>query len=74
MMATAMKPAPAGGFKVKMPVVRKADWTPRFLGTEEPALAEIMDDPITRSLMASDRISLDHVMDVLREARARLAD
>lgn len=69
------KPAPAGATRIRANSVttRKAGWSTRFTGTEEPALADILDDPIMHSLMASDRTSRDHVMQMMRDMRSRLA-
>lgn len=39
----------------------------------EPKLRDIIDDPITRRLMASDGIEHDKLVGILGEARARLA-
>ena len=39
----------------------------------EPKLHDIMNDPITHSLMASDGIERDHLVRILGEARAKLA-
>lgn len=39
----------------------------------EPRLRDIIDDPITRRLMASDGIEHDKLVRILGEARARLA-
>ena len=40
---------------------------------EEPKLREIIDDPITRRLMASDGIDRSNLVKMLGEARAKLA-
>ena len=39
----------------------------------EPKLREIIDDPITRRLMASDGVERSNLVKVLGEARAKLA-
>jgi hypothetical protein len=39
----------------------------------EPSLRELLDDPIARLLMASDRVRVEQVMLHLRAARRRLA-
>ncbi|HEY1723685.1 MAG TPA: hypothetical protein VGG27_20760 [Magnetospirillaceae bacterium] len=39
----------------------------------EPRLRELIDDPITRRLMASDGIERSNLVKVLGEARAKLA-
>ncbi len=44
----------------------------RFSGHEEPALTDIINDPITRRLMDSDGVAYDHLMDVIKSARTRL--
>jgi hypothetical protein len=40
---------------------------------DEPKLREIMDDPITRRLMASDGIDRRNLVKVLSDMRAKLA-
>ena len=45
----------------------------RFSGLEEPALPELMDDPMLRRLMASDGVRLDHLIALIADARLRLA-
>ena len=42
-------------------------------GRGEPALHDIIEDPITRRLMASDGVRHDHLVKLLGEARAKLA-
>ena len=42
-------------------------------GRGEPKLHDIIDDPITHRLMASDGIARDHLVQLLGEARAKLA-
>jgi hypothetical protein len=44
----------------------------RFLAREEPALGDLLDDPMTRRLMASDGVRLDHLMDVIAQAKSGL--
>ncbi len=39
----------------------------------EPRLRELIEDPIMRHLMDSDRIERDQLISLLREARARLS-
>ncbi len=39
----------------------------------ETKLREIMDDPITHRMMASDGVERDHLMTLLGEARTKLA-
>lgn len=39
----------------------------------ETGLREIMDDPITHRVMASDGVDRDHLMTLLGEARTKLA-
>jgi hypothetical protein len=38
----------------------------------ETDLCDIIDDPLTHRLMASDRVERDHLMRLLREARSKL--
>ena len=38
----------------------------------EPTIAELLDDPIARLLMASDRLSPESVWDCVRDARRKL--
>ena len=45
---------------------------PAYNGRKEPALVEILDDPITRRLMDSDGVHYDHLMTVIKAARIRL--
>lgn len=39
----------------------------------EPRLHDIVDDPITRRLMASDGVERDHLLALVSEARAKLS-
>jgi hypothetical protein len=39
----------------------------------EPRLREIIDDPVTHRLMASDGIEHDHLIRLMNEARTKLA-
>ncbi|HIJ62971.1 MAG TPA: hypothetical protein HPQ04_09805 [Rhodospirillaceae bacterium] len=44
----------------------------RFLGQEEPRLGDIMDDPITRRLMASDGVGVEQLQQVISLMREKL--
>jgi hypothetical protein len=44
----------------------------RFRGIDEPALREILQDPVFRSLLASDGVQQDHLMELIQAVRARL--
>ena len=44
----------------------------RFATREEPRLSELLNDPITQRLMASDGVGLDHLNEVVATARAGL--
>jgi hypothetical protein len=44
-----------------------------YIRNREPTLRDLLDDPIVRLLMASDRVQLEQVMLHLRAARRRLA-
>ncbi|MGC2854793.1 hypothetical protein ACM64Y_04905 [Novispirillum sp. DQ9] len=46
----------------------------RFLTNEEPRLDDILEDPITVRLMASDGLQGDAVRALVRDARARLGE
>ena len=39
----------------------------------ETNLRDIIDDPLTHSLMASDRVERDHLIHLIRETRSKLA-
>jgi hypothetical protein len=43
----------------------------RFLH-DEPPLAELIDDPMVRAVMARDRVSREGLIDVIRDAQRRL--
>jgi len=45
--------------------------TRRFLH-DEPPLAELIDDPMVRAVMARDRVSRERLIDVIRDAQKRL--
>jgi hypothetical protein len=44
-----------------------------YISNREPSLRELLDDPIARLLMASDRVRIEQVVLHLRVARQRLA-
>jgi hypothetical protein len=44
-----------------------------YISNREPSLRELLDDPIARLLMASDRVRVEQVMLHLRTARRRVA-
>jgi hypothetical protein len=44
-----------------------------FAGPGEPALRDLMEDPILRRLMASDGIAAEQLIEVIAEARQKLA-
>lgn len=46
----------------------------RFAGSEEPDLAELIDDPMTRRLMASDGVRMESLLTVLDQAKTRLQE
>lgn len=46
----------------------------RFSANEEPALEELLSDPMTWTLMASDGLPSDALMAEIASARARLAN
>ncbi len=43
-----------------------------FRGVGEPALAEILQDPMFRHLLASDGVRQDHLLELIQSVRARL--
>lgn len=45
----------------------------RYRGTEEPRLSDILQDPVLGRLLASDGVKHDHLLDLIRTTRARLA-
>jgi hypothetical protein len=49
--------------------VRSASY---FLGNEEPTLVDLLDDPVTRYVMASDGIARDDLLMVLEDAKGKL--
>ncbi|HLN23092.1 MAG TPA: hypothetical protein VK558_03825 [Patescibacteria group bacterium] len=70
---------PASIVSEKSPIIgairsRPRNAANRFLAREEPALGDLLDDPMTRRLMASDGVRLDHLMDVIAQAKSGLAD
>ncbi len=40
----------------------------------EPALAQMLADPLTQALMRSDGVDEDRLLDLVEEARLRIAD
>lgn len=56
-----------------MPAMVRPRGAARFANREEPKLSELLDDPIMRRLMASDGVHLAHLIDVVSDARAKLA-
>ncbi len=44
-----------------------------YISNREPSLRELLDDPIVRLLMASDRVRVEQVIRHLRIARRRRA-
>ena len=69
---------PASIVSEKTPIVgavrsRARSAANRFAAREEPALGDLLDDPMTRRLMASDGVRLDHLMDVIAQAQSGLA-
>lgn len=44
------------------------------LGIREPSLSELLDDPITRQVMASDRIDVGDLSTLIARIRHHLAD
>lgn len=55
------------------PLARARAGAARFVGSEEPPLPELMDDPVLRRLMASDGVRLDHLVALIADARLKLA-
>jgi len=45
----------------------------RFAGNQEPAIAEILTDPILHRLLASDGVRSDHLIDLIADVKVRLA-
>jgi hypothetical protein len=45
----------------------------RFAGVGEPALDELMADPVLYRLMASDGVAMHHLVTLITDARTRLA-
>ena len=46
-------------------------WTDRFKGREEPALREMIEDPIMMCLMASDGLTVDSVLEIVNSIKKR---
>lgn len=44
----------------------------RFAGVEEPLLTDLLNDPLTQRVMASDGVKQQHLMLVIAEVQARL--
>jgi len=77
MMTSACKPAPIGfdrSYTAPLTAPRSRGGAMLFVGQKEPSLGEVMDDPITRRLMASDGVRMDHLLDLVATARASLRD
>ena len=77
MMSSACKPASVTAINDLMPLSMSAKprlrgGAARFSNREEPGLGELIDDPITRRLMASDGVLMDHLLQVITEARLKL--
>ncbi len=51
--------------------VREANYS-RYADLEEPPLDDLLNDPLTHQLMASDGIKEKHLLLVIAEAQARL--
>ncbi len=45
----------------------------RFVARGEPALSELLDDPVMLRLLLSDGVNRDHLMQVISDARNRLS-
>lgn len=46
-------------------------WTDHFEGREEPALREMIEDPIMVCLMASDGLTADSVLEIINKLKMR---
>ena len=58
----------------KKPLVKAVtpvSWTDRFEGREEPALREMIEDPIMTCLLASDGLTADSVLEIVNNLKAR---
>lgn len=73
MISNAYKPTPKGADRSSLVMVelrnRKVQ---RYIDREEPTLNDMIDDPMTRRLMASDGVGFDHLMGVIATARGKL--
>lgn len=45
----------------------------RYTENQEPALAEMLTDPILHRLLASDGVLSDHLIDLIADVKVRLA-
>ena len=75
MMSSACKPAPIAAERTSAAsqfIARQRGGAVIFEGQREPPLGELMDDPITRRLMASDGVRMDHLLDLVAVARTKL--
>ena len=45
----------------------------RYTDNQEPALAEMLTDPILHRLLASDGVLSDHLIDLIADVKVRLA-
>jgi hypothetical protein len=53
--------------------LRRRPLRSRFAGNQEPALAELLADPMLHRLLASDGVMPDHLIDLLADVKVRLA-
>ena len=45
----------------------------RYIDNQEPALADMLTDPILHRLLASDGVLSDHLIDLITDVKVRLA-
>lgn len=64
---------PMRALPVLPPLSRHAPCAPeRFVGGQEPSLDELLGDPIVARLLASDRIMMGELLDLVSEVREAL--
>jgi hypothetical protein len=62
-----LPPSPASLF------MRRRSVRSRYVDNQEPALADLLTDPIVHRLLASDGVRSDHLIDLIADVKVRLA-
>ncbi|MBF0332520.1 MAG: hypothetical protein HQL40_02590 [Alphaproteobacteria bacterium] len=76
MIVHACRPASTAGERVRRPISANLPRNERpsesFTSNDEPTLIDLIDDPVTRRLMASDGVDRDGLLALLGEMRETL--